>query len=157
MTYNVKRTFLALGVGGDIMAGKPGRPEGYRKPLNARMIMAAEMCAAGEAIADIAAKCKASVSTVDRWLAREDVHAIFVERVRALSTRRYARSVRKIDELVDNDNQWLALQAAQASAARSEAVALGADAASGVQITINQGTGNAPTLGMPDRPDGADA
>lgn len=121
------------------------------------MIMAAEMCADGVKMADIAKKCSVTTETVGLWLAREDVHAIYVDRIRALATHRYARSVRKIDELVDNDNQWLALQAAQASAARSEAVALGADAGSGVQITINQGTGNAPTLGMPDRPDGADA
>lgn len=133
------------------------RPLGSRGKLTNKMVLAAEMCAEGERIVDIAAKCGVSVGTIGLWLARDDVHAIYADRIRTLATHRYARSVRKIDELVDNDNQWLALQAAQASAARSEAAALGADAASGVQITINQGTGNAPVLGMPDRPDGADA
>lgn len=128
------------------------RPVGSIAKLSSKMIMAAELCADGERIVDIAKKCKASPDAVRRWLARDDVHALYVERMRALATYRYARSVRKIDELVDNNNEWLALQAAQASAARAEAVALGADAASGVQITINQGTGSAPVLGMPDRP-----
>lgn len=132
------------------------RPKGSTKKLNNKMIMAAEMCADGVKMADIAKKCGVTTETVGLWLAREDVHAIYVDRIRALATHRYARSVHKIDELVDNDNPWLALQAAQASAARSEAAALGADAGSSVQITINQGTGNAPMLGMPDRPDGAD-
>lgn len=134
------------------MAGTPGRPVGYRKPLNANMMRAGEMCADGVPINEIAAACGVHRETIDNWLGREDVHAIYIERLRSLASQRYARAVRKIDELADNGNQWLALQAAQASAARSEAVALGADAASGIQITINQGTGNAPALGMPDRP-----
>lgn len=128
------------------------RPVGSIAKLDSKMIMAAEMCADGERIVDIAAKCKVSANTVGRWLGRDDVHAIYIDRIRALATHRYSRAVRKIDDLVDNSNEWLALQAAQASAARAEAVALGADAASGIQITINQGTGNAPVLGMPDRP-----
>lgn len=133
------------------------RPVGSIAKLNSRMILAAELCADGERMVDIAKKCKVSTDVVSRWLARDDVHALYVERMRATAAHRYARSIRKIDELVDNSNEWLALQAAQASAARAEAVALGADAAAGVQITINQGTGSAPVLGMPDRPDGADA
>lgn len=128
------------------------RPVGSRSRMTERMKEAAVMMAHGETAPAIAKKVGVTVPTVWAWMKRDDVQAIYQEAMRNFLRVGYSRSVRKIDSLIDNKNEWLALQASQAMAARGEAVALGTDAQSGVQITINQGTGSAPVLGMPERP-----
>lgn len=128
------------------------RPVGSRSRMTERMKEAAVMMAHGETAPAIAKKVGVTVPTVWAWMKRDDVQAIYQEAMRNFLRVGYSRAVRKIDSLVDNKNEWLALQASQAMAARGEPVALGTDAQSGVQITINQGTGAAPVLGMPERP-----
>ena len=125
------------------------RPVGSRSRMTERMKEAAVMMAHGETAPAIAAKVGVTVPTVWAWMKRDDVQAIYREAMRNFLQVGYSRSVKKIDSLIDNANDWLALQASQA---RAEAVAMGSDAQSGVQITINQGAGSAPVLGMPDRP-----
>lgn len=128
------------------------RPVGSRSRLTERMKEAAVMMAHGETAPVIAKKVGVTIPTVWAWMKRDDVQAIYREAMRNFLRVGYSRSIKKIDSLIDNDNDWLSLQASQAMAARAEAVAMGSDAQSGVQITINQGTGSAPVLGMPDRP-----
>ena len=82
---------------------------------------------------------------------RDDVQAIYQEATRKSLRMGYSRAVRKVDKLIANPNDGLALQASQAMAARAEAAAMGTDAQSGVQSTRNQGIGAASVLGMPDR------
>lgn len=128
------------------------RPIGSRKRIDAQMKEAATLMAHGQTPTAIAKKLGTCHDTIIKWMKRDDMQAIYREAMRNFLRVGYSRSIKKIGSLIDNDNDWLSLQASQAMAARAEAVAMGSDAQSGVQITINQGAGSAPVLGMPDRP-----
>lgn len=128
------------------------RPIGSRKRIDAQMKEAATLMAHGETPPAIAKKLGTCRDTIINWMKRDDMQALYREEMRNFLQVGYSRAIKKIDNLIEHKNGWLALQASQAMAARAEAVAMGTDAQSGVQITINQGTGSAPVLGMPDRP-----
>lgn len=109
--------------------------------------------ASGMSAVDVAAAIGVHHSTIFRWMDRDDFMQDYRKHMRRLLPMAYSKAAKRLDGLIDDKDKWLALQAAQALMNKAEAVTMGTDAQSGVQITINQGTGSAPVLGMPDRPE----
>ena len=129
-----------------------GRPAGSCKRLTAPMRTAAMMVADGTPIHAVAVEVGVDDITVRRWMQRDDMLEIYREHLSKLAAERYAAAMKKVEELSQSNNQWLALQAAQTLIGRNEAYASGQSAGAGIQITINGGQTGAPMMGMPDSP-----
>jgi transposase len=118
-----------------------------KHPLKAKQFEAIQLRLQGLSNTAIAKQLGISLSTLRDWLAREDVRAVYDQELRGKIRDMYNKASRKIENQIEDDNPWIAQNAARTVLTTYGGLVLGEDK----QEIVVHIAGGMPDIGMPER------
>ena len=118
-----------------------------KHPLKAKQFEAIQLRLQGLSNTAIAKQLGISLSTLRDWLAREDVRAVYDQELRGKIRDMYNKASRKIENQIEDDNPWIAQNAARTVLTTYGGLVLGEDKR---EIVVHI-AGGMPDIGMPER------
>lgn len=118
-----------------------------KHPLKAKQFEAIQLRLQGLSNTAIAKQLGISLSTLRDWLARDDVRAVYDQELRGKIRDMYNKASRKIEHQIEDDNPWIAQNAARTVLTTYGGLVLGEDK----QEIVVHIAGGMPDIGMPER------
>lgn len=118
-----------------------------KHPLKPQMMEAVMLRLDGLSLRQIAEKLNVTHATIRNWQLREDVNEYYNEQLKQRAHRMFNKACARIERQIDDDNPWIAQNAARDALNKYSGMVMGEDKQ---EITVKI-TGGMPDVGMPER------
>ena len=118
-----------------------------KHPLKPQMMEAVMLRLDGLSLRQIAEKLNVTHATIRNWQLREDVNEYYNEQLKQRAHRMFNKACARIERQIDDDNPWIAQNAARDALNKYGTMVMGEDK----QEIVVHVSGGMPAIGMPER------
>lgn len=118
-----------------------------KHPLKPQMMEAVMLRLDGLSLRQIAEKLNVTHATIRNWQLREDVNEYYNEQLKHRAHRMFNKACARLERQIDDDNPWIAQNAARDALNKYSGMVMGEDKQ---EIVVHVSSGM-PDIGMPER------
>lgn len=118
-----------------------------KHPLKPQMMEAVMLRLDGLSLRQIAEKLNVTHATIRNWQLREDVNEYYNEQLKNRAHRMFNKACARLERQIDDDNPWIAQNAARDALNKYSGMVMGEDKQ---EIVVHVSSGM-PDIGMPER------